>query len=28
LFLKYVSTTKARCSTDQRSMATEMLESR
>ena len=25
LFLKYVSTTKARCSTDQRSMATEML---
>jgi hypothetical protein len=25
LFLKYVSTAKARCSTDQRSMATEML---
>ena len=25
LFLKYVSTVKARCSTDQRSMATEML---
>jgi hypothetical protein len=24
-FLKYVSTAKARCSTDQRSMATEML---
>jgi len=25
LFLKYVSTAKTRCSTDQRSMATEML---